>query len=568
MPTASVVPLGGGPGPDEGFSPVKQPVVVSYAVSSDPSSSSSASDPLDDDGDDDIEDFMLSSPHEHDHLLPMHDVPQSVACATRRRLSDSSQDFSDDDRGVLSHLYRTVSIGGSLAAQKSAQVLSSTAHQLATSLVVSSSKQHHHYHNLRGKSVDSFQFRSRSSSHAGARLKLHEMRAQYLIGNTKSPYDWASMIVDDKTLSRMPRRIRNFYRSQNELAERYMEVDSLLDSDISHTMIHDYTDGVSAASRRTAVPANIDEEGQTHLNTDAREEYSGIVTLAIIVNFLINIFLLAGKGAIVILTNSISVIASLVDSALDFLCTTIIWLSTSMAESTDSTTRFNYPVGRSRLEPIGVLVFSVIIIVSFCQVAVEAIERLYSGPRVPVRLGLPSFAIMSMAVILKLFAWLWCRSINSSAVQALAQDAMSDIVFNILSMLFPIAGHLFGYWWLDPLGALLLSIYIIHQWVETTLEHIRNLSGVAGDSVDKQVVTYLCLRFAESIKQVTAVNVYHSGDRLQVEVDIVVEDQLSLRDTHDLGEALQYAIETLPMVERAYVHLDYRGDNFVGHIQR
>ncbi|KAK7208465.1 cation efflux family-domain-containing protein [Myxozyma melibiosi] len=394
------------------------------------------------------------------------------------------------------------------------------------------------------------------------------MRAQYLIGNTKSPYDWASMIVDDKTLSRMPRRIRNFYRSQNELAERYMEVDSLLDSDISHTMIHDYTDGVSAASRRTAVPANIDEEGQTHLNTDAREEYSGIVTLAIIVNFLINIFLLAGKGAIVILTNSISVIASLVDSALDFLCTTIIWLSTSMAESTDSTTRFNYPVGRSRLEPIGVLVFSVIIIVSFCQVAVEAIERLYSGPRVPVRLGLPSFAIMSMAVILKLFAWLWCRSINSSAVQALAQDAMSDIVFNILSMLFPIAGHLFGYWWLDPLGALLLSIYIIHQWVETTLEHIRNLSGVAGDSVDKQVVTYLCLRFAESIKQVTAVNVYHSGDRLQVEVDIVVEDQLSLRDTHDLGEALQYAIETLPMVERAYVHLDYRGDNFVGHIQR
>ncbi|KAK9381065.1 cation efflux family-domain-containing protein [Kockiozyma suomiensis] len=394
------------------------------------------------------------------------------------------------------------------------------------------------------------------------------MRVQYLIGNTKSSYNWSSMIVDDEQLKKMPRNIRKFYRGQNELAERYMEVDSLLDSDISHVMIRDYTSGVSSGSRRTAVPANIDEEGLAFLSTDAREEYSGIITLAIIVNFLINIFLLTGKGVIVLLTNSISVIASLVDSALDFLCTTIIWLSTSMAESRNSSIRFKYPVGRSRLEPIGVLIFSIIIIVSFLQVAVEAVQRLYSGSREPVKLGLPSFSIMSMAVVLKLFAWLWCRSINSSAVQALAQDAMSDIVFNLLSIFFPVTGYLLGFWWFDPLGALLLSIYIIYQWVETTFEHIRNLTGVTGDAVDKKVITYLCMRFADSIQKLTAVNVYHSGDRLQVEVDVVVDDRFSLRDTHDLGEALQYAIETLPMVERAYVHLDYRGDNFVGHIQR
>ncbi|KAJ8102821.1 cation efflux family-domain-containing protein [Lipomyces tetrasporus] len=395
---------------------------------------------------------------------------------------------------------------------------------------------------------------------------LHELRAQYLIGNTKSPYDWASLLVDEEHLRKMSYRERKFYEQQNELIERYIEIDCLLDSDVSHTMIHQYSQ--ESRRQRDAVPGNIDEEGQLHLAADARDEYSGFVTMAIMVNFLINVFLLVGKAAIVLLTNSISVIASLVDSALDFLCTTIIWFTTSMIESSSPSIKFLYPVGRARLEPIGVLIFSIIIIVSFSQVAVEAVQRIYNGPREPVQLGVPSFAIMSLAVISKLFAWLWCRSVKSSAVQALAQDAMSDIVFNLLSILFPITGYLFNFWWLDPFGALCLSVYIIRQWVGTTIEHIRHLTGISGEAIDKQVITYLCVRFAESIKQVTAINVYHAGDRLHVEVDIVVDAKLTLRDTHDLGEALQYAIETLPMVERAYVHMDYRHDNFVGHIQR
>ncbi|KAK9450085.1 cation efflux family-domain-containing protein [Limtongia smithiae] len=440
----------------------------------------------------------------------------------------------------------------------------SVATQTLVSSFIAASNAHHH----RTKSSADYSAATTAAAAALALLpSLHDLRAQYLIGSTRSPYDWERLRVPEQRLRGMSGRMRKFHQRQNELIDRYIEIDCLLDSDISHSMIRQYGERTEPRGR-SAVPANIDEEGQVYLNADAREEYSGIVTLAIMVNLLINVFLLSGKTVIVLLTNSISVIASLVDSALDFLCTSIIWLSTSMVESTDSKVHFKYPVGRARLEPLGVLIFSIIIIVSFIQVAVEAIQRLYSGPRDPVELTLPSFAIMATAVVLKLFAWLWCRSVNSSAVQALAQDAMSDIVFNLLSILFPVAGYVMGFWWLDPLGALLLSVYIIQQWVDTSFEHVRHLTGVSGNAVDTQVVTYLCMRFAESIKNVTMVSVYHSGDRLHVEVDVVADPQLTLRDTHDLGEALQYAIETLPMVERAYVHMDYREDNFAGHIRR
>jgi hypothetical protein len=43
---------------------------------------------------------------------------------------------------------------------------------------------------------------------------------------------------------------------------------------------------------------------------------------------------------------------------------------------------------------------------------------------------------------------------------------------------------------------------------------------------------------------------------------------MPLRDVHDLGEALQYAIESLDGVERAFVHCDYAVSNPSGHIRR
>ncbi|KAK9478808.1 cation efflux family-domain-containing protein [Lipomyces japonicus] len=455
-------------------------------------------------------------------------------------------------------LYRSISRAADDDEYEPQLSLSTKTARLISSFITTSSTHH------RGRSIDSsFAPDDRRQSLIP---NLQQLRAQYLIGNTKSPFDWLALKASKNQLSRMSSKTRKFYRKQNDLIDRFIEIDFLLDSDLSYNMIQEYeTDLIS--DRRRGTPGNVEEEGQTLLNID-KDGATGIVTLAVIVNFLINVFLLGGKAAIVLLTNSMSVIASLVDSALDFLCTTIIWLSTSMAGASSAQIKRLYPIGRNRLEPIGVLIFSVIIIVSFFEVAIEAIERISNGPRVPVQLGLPSFAIMSLAVITKLFAWLWCRSIDSSAVQALAQDAMSDIVFNLMSILFPVVGSYLNIWWLDPTGALLLSVYIIVQWVDTTLEHIRNLTGIAGDDEDKQVIMYLCVRFAESIKQVTSINVYHAGDQLHVEVDIVVDEKLKLRDSHDLGEALQYAIESLPMVERAFVHLDYRDDNFIGHIMR
>jgi hypothetical protein len=188
---------------------------------------------------------------------------------------------------------------------------------------------------------------------------------------------------------------------------------------------------------------------------DTVESGDRIVRIAIYVNLAANAILLAGKIAVILLTSSLSVLASLVDAALDFLSTAIVWTTTRMIERQD---QYRYPVGRRRLEPVGVLVFSVVMVTAFVQVALECLSRLNSDDHQIIDLGLPALIIMSSTVFVKALCWVWCRLIKNSSVQALAQDAMTDVIFNIFSIIFPLG---------ESSSVLHLTLLILYQLVST-----------------------------------------------------------------------------------------------------
>jgi hypothetical protein len=98
-------------------------------------------------------------------------------------------------------------------------------------------------------------------------------------------------------------------------------------------------------SPRISLPEWVPEEDE---DTD-----SPIVKIALYMNLSANTVLLILKIIVAVMTSSLSVIASLVDAALDFLSTAIVGLTSWMIARQD---QYAYPVGRRRLEPIGVLV--------------------------------------------------------------------------------------------------------------------------------------------------------------------------------------------------------------------
>ncbi|CAG8981694.1 hypothetical protein HYALB_00006567 [Hymenoscyphus albidus] len=454
-----------------------------------------------------------------------------------------------------------------------------------------------------------------------------QMRSQRLIGNSNPRYMWEKYWKTEGELKRMKRPIREYYERTNNLVQQYIYIDRLLDSSLPHDLLNEYNDTPSCVqsagptgtgSNGLEVPPTIKEQDEPvtpnselssgnssqsltkkvkrtpreiykvseetpllsqAVEDDEEEDVPGpeipgieddsvesgdrIVQIAIYMNLVANAVLLAGKIAVIVLTSSLSVLASLVDAALDFLSTAIVWTTTKMIERQD---QYKYPVGRRRLEPIGVLVFSVIMITSFCQVGLECISRLNSGDHEIIELTLPAIIIMSSTVLIKALCWLWCRLIKNSSVQALAQDAMTDVVFNVFSIIFPLVGFYAKLWWLDALGGLLLSLFVIINWADTSAGHIRNLSGAAATADERNILLYLTMRFARTIKQIQGLQAYHAGDKLNVEVDIVLDENMSLRDSHDLGESLQYVLESVPFVDRAFVHSDYASWNLPTHM--
>ncbi|KAM0437620.1 hypothetical protein ACHAPT_001984 [Fusarium lateritium] len=290
-----------------------------------------------------------------------------------------------------------------------------------------------------------------------------------------------------------------------------------------------------------------------------------IVTLAIWVNFIANAILLAGKLAVIVSVPSMSVLASLVDAVLDFLSTVIVWITTRLISASHQD-QYSYPVGRRKLEPLGVLVFSIIMITCFFQVGLECIQRLMDPAHHILELGVPAIAIMVSTIVIKGACWVWCRVVRNSSVRALAEDAKTDVIFNTGSILFPIIGFYGRIWWLDAVGGLLLSMVVIFNWSETSAHHVRNLSGFSAQPDERNLLLYLTMRFATAIRQIQNLRAYHAGDKLFVEVDIVLSAATPLKDSHDLSEVLTYFLESVPIVDRAFVHVDYTSYNAPTHM--
>ncbi|KAL2157062.1 hypothetical protein VTH06DRAFT_7061 [Thermothelomyces fergusii] len=157
---------------------------------------------------------------------------------------------------------------------------------------------------------------------------------------------------------------------------------------------------------------------------------------------------------------------------------------------------------------------------------------------------------------LSLFLYTWSIKGKSSQVRILWQDHRNDLLVNGFGILTSVGGSKLV-WWLDPAGAIFLSVVISTLWLRTAFTEFLLLVGIVGPVETQQLITYVCVTHSPAIRQIDTVRVYHSGPRLIAEVDVVMDPDATLQETHDIAEELQVKLESLPDVERAYVHVDY-----------
>lgn len=111
-----------------------------------------------------------------------------------------------------------------------------------------------------------------------------------------------------------------------------------------------------------------------------------------------------------------------------------------------------------------------------------------------------------------------------------------------------------------------MSLVVVLTWSQTSAHHVRNLTGFGAEPDERNLLLYLTMRFATAIRKIQNLRAYHAGDKLFVEVDIVLSAITPLKDSHDLSEVLTYFLESVPIVDRAFVHVDYTSYNAPTHM--
>ena len=367
------------------------------------------------------------------------------------------------------------------------------------------------------------------------------------------------------------KKVRAFYEAQNDRLNDWLEVDAVvmavaddvlesMDPDPDHDGHHERAGGIQAVAGNIGKLLPEDEQ-------EKRRVANKKAKWAININVIANVILLTGKIVAASSTGSLSLVASLVDSALDLLCTIIVWTTNQLVQWRLSVLQKKFPVGRKRLEPLGILVFSIIMVISFVQILQESVEKLL--PLKGKAEELPAVAVGALVatVAVKGIIWFGCIPIKTTQVQALAQDCKTDVIFNTLSLLFPLIGAKAHVWWLDPAGAGLLSLFIIYDWGQTCFENVTRLSGQAAPDALQKKLLYLAYRFSPVVDGFKSLTAYHAGDGIWVEYDVLMSDQTRLHRSHDVAETLQYCAEGLDEVDRAFVTMDYSSSGPTGHAQ-
>merc|ERR1719436_1918035 len=141
--------------------------------------------------------------------------------------------------------------------------------------------------------------------------------------------------------------------------------------------------------------------------------------------------------------------------------------------------------------------------------------------------------MLAVVVGVKIAVWLVAKreyeKNNNVSLEALALDNFNDILSNFSALLFASLTRVNGkLWWLDPVGGILISIYIIRSWCVTAVEQVNMLVGKEAHPDFLSTVREMAETHHPEAK-LDVVRAYHFGPKFLVEVELVMDKDTPLQ---------------------------------------
>ncbi|GMH32244.1 hypothetical protein BSKO_00078 [Bryopsis sp. KO-2023] len=295
---------------------------------------------------------------------------------------------------------------------------------------------------------------------------------------------------------------------------------------------------------------------------DSSKNESKKVRTAVRLSLIGNVALFAMKLYAFCVSRSQAVLASLIDSAVDIASQFVVYFCDRKMRKVDH----RYPIGKTKLQTLGAIIIACIMTLGAAEVIGSAARQLGEGigsanPPIP-EMNVWMYTILGAVVGLKTVLYLMCFVLRnlSDSTMVLAEDHLNDVLSNTVAIAAAaIATNVKPktLWWIDPVGGILISAYIVWSWIKLARTQVDKIIGLGAPDEFVSDLERIANTHDPEL-EVDVIRAYHFGAKYFVEVDVVVPAMKTVAESHDVALGLQKKIEMLNDVERAFVHVDYQ----------
>src|SRR5699024_8637842 len=273
-----------------------------------------------------------------------------------------------------------------------------------------------------------------------------------------------------------------------------------------------------------------------------------------LISVIINIILCIFKLAAGILGNSKAMIADGIHTLSDVLATFVVYLGLRISyKEADE----NHPYGHEKYEPVFTKIVSGILVITGFLIGYESVISLIKGNiKMPGKIALIA-ALISIVVKEGMYCYTIkiAKKIKSISLEADAWHHRSD-AFSSLGTFAGILGARMGLVILDPIAGIIVSILILKVGVEFYMKAIKQLVDEAADEDTIEKIKELTYSL-EGVKGIKTLKTRVFGNRLYVDIDVLVDGTLSVEEGHDIAENIHDSIESnIEDVKHCMVHIE------------
>jgi cation diffusion facilitator family transporter len=260
------------------------------------------------------------------------------------------------------------------------------------------------------------------------------------------------------------------------------------------------------------------------------------------------------KLVVAAVSGSVSVLAETVNSAGDLVGSAVAFGALRVAaEPPDAT----HAYGHGKFENLSGVALSLLLVGGAFYTSVEAIVHLIE--RKPVTYTLWAIVVMTLSAIANIVISTRMIKVgkeqDSAALTADGKHLQTDVYTALGAMFGLLASHFTHYFWIDPVVALGISVFVFKIGGRIALDAVFTLSDMSLPA-DEETKLRAVLDSEPGVKSYHRLRTRKSGPIRHVDVHVLIDDQTSFVDAHDYSEELEDKLrDALPNVD-ATIHME------------